>query len=57
MMEIQIAAAIEAKQILSRELCIAFFWRRKQCKCTDQYRVTIKNTVLEKTLEGGVALA
>lgn len=56
-MEIQIAPAMVAKQILPGEMCIAFFWRRKQCKCTEQYGVTIKITVVGKTLEVEVAVA
>jgi hypothetical protein len=48
---------MEAKQILSSELCIGFFWRREQSKCTEECRVTMKITVVEKTLEAGVTVA
>jgi hypothetical protein len=34
-MEVQLPPAMEAKQILSGELCIGFFWRREWSKCTE----------------------
>jgi hypothetical protein len=54
-MEIQIAPAVEGKQILSGELCLGFFG--EESKCTEECRVTMKITVVEKTLDVGVAVA